>query len=74
MEYDGEQHFMPIAFGNVSEKAAKVNFKKCQELVKLKNKKIKNNLQDVEHFIRFNYKEDLTEEYIINKINEAIKA
>ena len=35
---------------------------------KLKNKKIAQNSQDVKYFIRFNYKEKITKEYVIKKL------
>ena len=71
IEYDGEQHFMPVKFGGVSTERAEENLKKCQRRDRDKNKKIKNNPNDVKYFIRFNYKEKLTEEYIIDKIRKA---
>ncbi len=72
IEYDGEQHFMPVKFGKMSDKKAEENFKKRQELDQLKNKKIAEHKEDFKHFIRFNYKENLTEQYIINKVKAIL--
>jgi len=60
IEYDGEQHFVPIEFYG-----GKVAFKERKELDELKNKLMKEHIQkhagketgDVTYFIRFNYKE-----------------
>lgn len=72
IEYDGEQHFRPIRFGGISIKRAEENFIKQRKFDRLKNrlikKHIKNNGQDIKYFIRFDYKEPLTEEYIRAKL------
>lgn len=37
IEYDGEQHFQPVQFGNETKKEAMRNFKICQKHDKIKN-------------------------------------
>jgi len=68
IEYDGEQHFMPVKFGGMSEKQAAKAFSKQKERDIIKNNLIKQNSNDVKYFVRFNYKENLKKEYIIDKI------
>ena len=36
----------------------------------MKNRKIKEHSNDVKYFIRFNYKEDITKKYVINKLKK----
>lgn len=61
IEYDGPQHFKPCSlFGGVE------TFKYVRRKDREKNKKIKNHPQDVKYFIRFNYKDKITEDFIIN--------
>ena len=66
IEYDGEQHFKAIRFFGGEE-----GLKKRKRLDRLKNKKIKNHPEDIRHFIRFNYKEDITEEYVVKKLKKC---
>lgn len=68
IEYDGKQHFMPVRFGGISDKQAKENFRNVKKLDKLKNKKVLLHSEDIRYFVRFNYKEELTENYIRAKI------
>jgi len=68
IEYDGQQHFMPINFGGCSERMAKENLKKTKRLDKIKNKKVKQHSEDIEYFIRFNYNDNLSKENIISKL------
>jgi len=70
IEYDGQQHFKPVRFGGISEKEAKQKLKKQKRLDKLKNKKIARHPEDIYCFIRFNYKEPITKEYVISKLIE----
>ena len=65
IEYDGKQHFVAIEhWGGLK------TLMETQRLDRLKSKKIKQHPKDVKHFIRFNYKEDITEEYVIKKIKK----
>jgi len=70
-EYDGEQHFKPVCFGGISKKMAKERLKQTQRLDSLKNKLISEHQEDVKYFIRFNYTEPITEEYVKNKLIAA---
>lgn len=71
VEYDGAQHFKPVRFGGVSEKKAKENFKKQQKRDRAKNNKIYKHKDDVLFFVRFSYKEYITKEYVIEKLNKV---
>lgn len=65
IEYDGEQHFRAVEyFGGES------HFLRTQQLDLLKNQKIAAHPEDVHYFIRFNYKETITEDYVRNKLIE----
>lgn len=66
IEYDGEQHFKPVNFGGISNVRAEENFKKTKSLDLLKNEKITKHTQDIAYFIRFNYKEEMSKEYVLN--------
>ena len=70
IEYDGEQHFIPVCFGGISKKEAKENLKDTKRLDKIKNKKIKERPEDIQYFIRFNYKEarKLNKEYVMERL------
>lgn len=67
IEYDGEQHFMPVKFGGISDEQAIKNLKELKKRDKLKNKLIKKNKDKIKYFIRFNYAE------VINKENVKLK-
>lgn len=67
-----KQHFEPVCFGNISLEQAKKNLIKQKQKDLLKNNKI-NKSDDIDYFIRFNYKEKLTEKYILNRIEEVLK-
>ena len=70
IEYDGEQHFKPVRFGGITLEEAKQKLKYIKKLDKIKNKKMKEHTEDVKYFIRFNYKENITEKYVIFKLKE----
>lgn len=72
IEYDGIQHYKPTRFGGISQKRAEENLKYTKKLDKLKNKKIKQNPEDVKYFIRFNYleKKKLSKEYVMKKLTD----
>lgn len=63
VEYDGEQHFKSIDFFGGDER-----LKYTKLLDKNKNKLIKAHKDVVPFFIRFNYKEQLNEEYVKTKL------
>lgn len=63
IEYDGIQHFKPVKYFG-----GKRKFKKQQILDRIKEEKINDHPQDVKHFIRFNYMEKITKEYVIQKL------
>lgn len=68
IEYDGKQHFQPVKkFGG------KQGLKETKQRDCRKTKLIKQHPEDVKHFVRFNYKEKLTEEYIIKKLFRCCK-
>lgn len=68
IEYDGEGHFMPVRWNGISIEKAERAFDNVKRLDRRKNRKISQNPQDVKYFIRFNYKENLTEDYIKEKL------
>lgn len=70
IEYDGEQHFIPIRFGNYSANIAKQRLKRTIELDKMKDDKIKKHPLDVEYFIRFDYteKDKLDKKYVLDRL------
>lgn len=72
VEYDGEQHFVPVRFRQMTEKEAKGRFSGIKKLDQLKNKLIANNSNEVKYFIRFSCKEKkfLTKSYVKNKLIE----
>lgn len=72
IEYDGEQHFMPVRFGGISKERARENFNKTKKLDQRKNKCIKQHSADIKSFIRFNFKEPINKEYVVTKIIKHI--
>ncbi|MFA5024264.1 MAG: hypothetical protein WC523_04870 [Patescibacteria group bacterium] len=71
IEYDGEQHFMPIKFGSTQTKNdTQKKLLACIKRDKLKDKLIKEHPEEVKYFIRFNFKEKLTKECVINKLKK----
>jgi hypothetical protein len=69
IEYDGEQHFMPVRFGGISKEKSKRNFNLTAERDKNKNKLISIN-DDVKYFIRFTYMDDISKDYVINTLKK----
>jgi len=65
IEYDGGQHFIPIPLWGGKEA---LSLTKRRD--KIKNKLIKQHSEDIKYFIRFNYKEKLTKEYITEKLKK----
>jgi len=67
IEYDGRQHFIPIRkFGGKREYDKTV----CRD--KRKNVLMKNNKQDINYFIRFNYKNKIDKDFVLEKIKEVL--
>lgn len=66
IEYDGEQHFKPVRFGDYSFEEAENKLKKLQYSDKLKNKLISEHPEDIKHFIRISYQEKITYKNIIS--------
>ena len=71
VEYDGEQHFVPVNFGGISSKEAKKNLKKTKKLDKLKNIRIAQHPEDVKYFIRFGYKNNITSDCVLEKLKKV---
>lgn len=75
IEYDGEQHFRPVRwYSGISLKEAKYNLKIQMHKDVIKNKliykHIKKSGQDIKYFIRFDYKENITPEYVQKKFQQ----
>lgn len=72
IEYDGEHHFKPTRFFGTDVKMAIQKFKRQRQLDKLKNKLVKRHKNDISFFLRFKYTDNLTEDFIKNKLNKVI--
>jgi hypothetical protein len=70
IEYDGQQHFMPVCFGGMNKKRARRNFKMQQRRDAFKNKQIARHPEDVKYFIRIPYTEKITEENVLRILKE----
>lgn len=68
IEYDGEQHFMPVRYGGISNKVAQKNFREQKKRDKRKDDLILKHSREVNKFIRFNFKEPITKEYVMCKL------
>lgn len=68
IEYDGRQHFEPVEFGGISYEAAVANYEALKQRDQRKNRLIAEHPEDVKYFIRFNYKEKITEGYVREKL------
>lgn len=73
VEYDGEQHFRPVCFGGISMERAKINLRKTKRLDRHKNKCIREHQEDVRWFVRFNYQEPITPDYVLDKLVKSRK-
>lgn len=71
VEYDGQQHFYPVSFGGISEARARKKFIKQKQMDKRKNNLIKKYPDDIMYFVRFDYKENITKEYVIEKLAKS---
>jgi len=67
IEYDGQGHFYPVNFGGCDNETAKKIFEKTKRLDKIKNRKIKKHLDDIKHFIRFSYKDNIFDIELVKK-------
>jgi len=70
IEYDGEQHFMPIKFGGKSDKMATKRFAEQVFRDKVKDNLIAKHKNDVSYFIRFDYKSKLIKNNVIMVLKE----
>lgn len=70
IEYDGEGHFFPVKFGGCDEKTAINIFENVKIRDDIKNKKIAKNKDDVNYFVRFNYKEKIDKTFVIKKLKK----
>jgi hypothetical protein len=70
IEYDGEQHSQSVCFGGVSESQAQIYLLERMERDTLKNRLIKKHKKEVEYFIRFSHKDDLTKKGVIKKLKQ----
>jgi hypothetical protein len=73
VEYDGEQHFIPVNYGGSISPIIKLKKRKAMDLIK--DKKIREHIaeggKDIKCFVRFNYKECITEQYVRQKLTDA---
>jgi very-short-patch-repair endonuclease len=65
-EYDGKQHYCPIEYFGGQE-----HLEHQQQLDALKNTKVAQHPEDVAYFIRFNYQEPITSDYVLHKLIAA---
>jgi hypothetical protein len=70
VEYDGEQHFRPVRFGGISEDEALQLFRNTKQRDRLKNRKIKAYNNDIKYFIRFSYKDDISTDGVLKKLEQ----
>lgn len=68
IEYNGEQHYCPVRFGGMSAKQAQKQFEYIQKMDNIKKSKVKKNKDKIEHFIVFSYKEEISPEYVRQKL------
>jgi len=71
IEYDGEQHFMPIRFSaNETPKQALRALQKLKKRDAFKTKLIAAHQQYIQYFVRFTYEEEIEESIILQKLKE----
>ena len=68
VEYNGEQHYRPVRFGNYDDKKAKDDFEKLVNRDMEKYDKIKRNGNKIKDFIIFTYKDSITIECVLDKL------
>jgi len=67
IEYDGEQHFKPVKFAKtMTDEQAEKAFQTTKRHDRKKTKLIIQHPDQVRHFIRFNYKDEITRENVIS--------
>ncbi len=67
IEYDGEQHFKPVKFANtMTDEQAKKATQVIKRHDRKKTKLISKHPDQVRHFVRFNYKDEITRENVIS--------
>ena len=66
IEYDGRQHFEAISCWG-----GQFGLELTQNLDKIKDKKVEKHREDVRYFIRFNYKDEITKEFVKQKLVNA---
>jgi len=69
VEYDGPQHFKPVCYDGDEQNAVE-RFEDRKKKDQLKNDLIAQHTTEIKHFIRFNFKEPITKEYITNKLKK----
>ena len=71
IEYDGEQHFKPIKFAtNISDNEAQKNLINIKRRDRKKDKLIAEHPNDIKYFIRFNYKDKINQNSVIERLKK----
>jgi hypothetical protein len=70
IEYQGEQHFMPVRFGGITREKAVKNLKYVQKLDKIKKRKILEHKDDINFFIEFTYKDKINIKNVKDKLSK----
>lgn len=65
VEYDGEYHFKPVKYFG-----GKKKIKYTKSMDQRKTRLIKKHKNEIKYFVRFNYKEKITKEFVINKLKK----
>jgi len=72
VEYDGEQHFMPVKFGSsMTDDDAIEKLKYQKNIDKIKNEVILQHSDEVRYFIRFAYNENISNKFVYAKIKQS---
>lgn len=70
IEYDGEQHFMPVNFGGIEDYKALQNYNNIIKRDAIKNNLIAMHSKEIKYFIRFSYKEKINKNSVLIKLKE----
>ena len=70
IEYDGRHHFSPVEFGGMSKEKAVLAFKEMRNRDRKKESLIKKHTNEIKHFIRFSYKEEINKDYVMHILRE----
>ena len=71
IEFDGIQHFRPTRFSRKqTEKDILNQLKELKKRDRLKTRLIKKHPEEIQFFIRFNYKEKIDKEYVLKKLKK----